>query len=74
MSPHRVLYQRDPVLPFQFMVVKNCGLDSAPDCLNLHESNDSVCYLVEKLEQICRDVFIQASQNKESSETPSQML
>ena len=49
MSPYRVLYQRDPVLPFQFMDwVKNCGLDSALDCLNLHGSDDPVCDLVER--------------------------
>ena len=59
MSPYRVLYQRDPVLPFQFMDrLKNGGLDHASDCLNLPESNDPVCYLVQKLEQICRNVFI----------------
>ena len=64
MSPYRVLYQRDPVLPFQFMdQLKNGGLDSASDCLNLHESDDPVCDLVEKLEQIPRNIFIQASQN-----------
>ena len=52
MSPYRVLYQRDPVLLFQFMDrLKNGGLDSASDCLNLHESDDPVCYLVEKFKK-----------------------
>ena len=51
MSPYRVLYQRDPVLPFQFMDrLNNGGLDSASDCLNLTEGDDPVCDLVEKLE------------------------
>ena len=51
MSLYRVLYKRDPVLPFQFMdQLNNSGLDSASDCLNLPESNDPVCDLVEKLE------------------------
>ena len=60
MSPYRVLYQRDPVLPFQFMDWLN---NSGVDCLNLPESNDPVTDLVERLEQIHRNVFIQASQN-----------
>ena len=64
MSPYRVLYQRDPVLPFQFMDwLKNGGLDSDSNCLNLPKSDDPVCDLVEKLEQICKNVFTQTSQN-----------
>ena len=64
MSPYRVLYQRDPVLPFQFMDwLKNSGLDSASDCLDLPESDDPVCDLVEKLEQICKSIFSQTSEN-----------
>ena len=64
MSPYRVLYQRGPVLPFQFMdQLKNGGLDSASDCLNLPESNGLVCDLVEKLEQICKNIFTQTPQN-----------
>ena len=64
MSPYRLLYQRDPVLPFQFMVrLKNGGLNTASDCLNLPDSNDPVSDLVEKLEQICKQAFSQASQN-----------
>ena len=64
MSPYRVFYQRDSVLPFQFMDrLKNSGLDHASDCLNLPESDDPVCNLVQKLEQIRRNVFIQTSQN-----------
>ena len=43
--------------------LKNGGLDSASDYLNVPESDDPVCDLVEKLEQICRNVFIQTSQN-----------
>ena len=63
-SPYRVLYQRDPVLPFQFMdQLKNGSLDSASDCLNLPESNDPVCDLVVKLEQIHRNVFSQTFDN-----------
>ena len=51
MSLYRVSYQRDPVLPFQFMDrLNNGGLDSASVCLNLPESDDPVCDLVEKLE------------------------
>ena len=64
MSPYRVLYQRDPVLPFQFMdQLKNGGLDSASDCLNLPESDDPVCDMVVKLEQIHKNVFSQTSEN-----------
>ena len=64
MFPYRVLYQRDPVLPFQFMdQLKNCGLESVLDCLNLPESDDPVCDSVEKLEQICKSVFTQTSEN-----------
>ena len=64
MSPYRVLYQRDPVLPFQFMDrLKNCGLDSASDCLNLPESDEPVHDSVEKLEQIHKNVFSQTSEN-----------
>ena len=64
MSPFRVLYQRDPVLPFQFMDrLKNGGLDSASDCLNLPKSNDPVCDLEEESEQIRKNVFIQTSEN-----------
>ena len=64
MSPYRVLYQRDPVLPFQFMdQLKNSGLESASDCLNLPKSNDPVCDLVEKLEQIRKNIFSQTSEN-----------
>ena len=69
MSPYRVLYQRDPILPFQFMDwLKNSGLDSVSDCLNLPKSNDPVCDLVEKLEQIDRNVFIQTSQNTKKAQ------
>ena len=51
MSLYRVSYQRDPALPFQFMDrLNNGGLDSASVCLNLPESDDPVCDLVEKLE------------------------
>ena len=64
MSPYRVLYQRDPVLPFQFMDrLNNGGLDSASDCLNLPERDDPVCDLVEKLEQMRNNIFSQTSQN-----------
>ena len=64
MSPYRVLYQRDPVLPFQFMdQLNNSGVDSVSDCLNLPKTKDPVTDLVERLEQICKNVFIQASQN-----------
>ena len=53
MSPYRVLYQRHPVLPFQFVDrLRNGGLDSVSNCLNLPKSDDPVCDLVEKLEQI----------------------
>ena len=64
MSPYRVLYQRDPILPFQFIdQLENGGLDSASDCLNLPESDDPVCDLEEKLEQICKNIFRQTSEN-----------
>ena len=64
MSPYRVLYQRDPVLLFQFMdQLNNGGLESVSDCLNLPESNDPVSDFVEKLEQICQNVFNQISKN-----------
>ena len=60
----RVLYQRDPVLPFQFVdQLRTGGLDSVSDCLNLPKSDDPVCDLVEKLEQIHKKVFSQTSQN-----------
>ena len=69
MSPYRVLYQRDPVLPFQYMdQLENDGLDSASDCLNTPESDDPVCYLVQKLEEICKNVFTQTSQNIKKSQ------
>ena len=38
-------------------------LDSASDCLNLPESDDPICDLVEKLEEICKNIFTQTSQN-----------
>ena len=64
MSPYRVLYQRDTVSPFQFMDrLKNGGVDSVSDCLNLPENNDPVTDLVERLEQIRKNVFIQPFQN-----------
>ena len=64
MSPYRVLYQRDLVLPFQFMDwLNNGGLESVSDCLNLPESNDPVSDLIEKLEQMCQNVFNQTSKN-----------
>ena len=64
MSPYRVLYQRDPVLPFQFVdQLRNGGLDSVSNCLKLPKSDDPVCDLVEKLGQICKKVFSQTSQN-----------
>ena len=63
MAPYRVLYQRDPILPFQYMDrVNNGGLDSANDCLN-NDSDDPVCYLVEKLKKIRNNCFVQASDN-----------
>ena len=64
MSPYRVLYQRDSILPFQYMDrVNNGGLDSANDCLNNddYDSDDPVCDLVEKLEKIRKNCFVQAS-------------
>ena len=54
--------------------LENGGLDSALDCLNTPESNDPVCYLVQKLEEICKNVFPKTSQNKEISETSSKVL
>ena len=64
MSPYRVLYQRDPVLLFQFMGwLNNGGLESVSDCLNLPESNDPVSDFVEKLEQMHQNVFNQTSKN-----------
>ena len=64
MSPYRLLYQRDPILPFQFMdQLKNGGLNTASNCLNLPESDNPVSDLVEKLEQIPKQAFSQASQN-----------
>ena len=66
MAPYRVLYQRDPILPFQYMDrVNNGGLDSANDCLNneYNDSDDPVCYLVEKLEKIRNNCFVQVSDN-----------
>ena len=66
LSLYRVLYQRDPILPFQYMDrVNSGGLDSANDCLNLLQNSDSddpVCDLVDKLEQIHENSFIQASE------------
>ena len=54
LSPYRVLYQRDPILPFQYMDrVNNGGLDNVNDCLNIPnngDSDDPVCDLVDKLE------------------------
>ena len=67
MSPCRVLYQRDPILPFQYMDrVNNGDLDSANDCLNIPNnddchSDDPLCYLVDKLKKIWKDSFVQAS-------------
>ena len=66
MALYRVLYQRDPILPFQYMDrVNNGGLDSANDCLNndYNDSDDPVCDLVEKLEKIRNNCFVQASDN-----------
>ena len=72
LSPYRVLYQRDPILPFQYMDRVNSGwLDSANDCLNLLQNSDSddpVCDLVDKLEQIHKNSFIQASENIEKAQ------
>ena len=64
MSPYRVLYQRDPVLSFQFMDRLNYGgLESVSDCLNLTASNDPVSDFTEKLEQMRQNVFNQTSEN-----------
>ena len=42
LSPYRILYQRDPVLPLQFMDwVNHRGLNSASECFNLLSSDDS---------------------------------
>ena len=43
--------------------LKNSGLDSASNYLNLPKCDDPVCDLVEKLEQIHKNVFTQRSQN-----------
>ena len=45
--------------------VNNGGLDSANDCLNndYNDSDDPVCDLVEKLEKIRNNCFVQASDN-----------
>ena len=50
MSLYRVLYQRDPILPFQYMGRVNNG-------------DDPVCDLIEKLEKIWKNTFVQASDN-----------
>ena len=69
LSPYRVLYQRDPVLPFQFMDrVNNGGLNSATECFNLPSSDDSVdnnyiSDIINHLEGMQHKIFIQASQN-----------
>ena len=66
MAPYRVLYQRDPILPLQYMDrVNNGGLDNANDCLNndYNDSDDPVCDLVERLEKIRNNCFVQASDN-----------
>ena len=66
MSLYSVLYQRDPILPFQYMDrVNNGGLDSANDCLNNddYHSADPVCDLVDKLKKIRKNSFVQASDN-----------
>ena len=66
LSLYRVLYQRDPILPFQYMDrVNTGGLDSANDCLNIPnngDDDDPVCDLVDKLEKI-KNTFVQASNN-----------
>ena len=44
----------------------NGGLDSANDCLNIPNngnSDDPVCNLVDKLEKIQKNAFVQASDN-----------
>ena len=67
LSPHRVLYQRDPILPFQYMDrANNGGLDSANDCLNIPyngENDDPVWDLVDKLEKIWKNSGEQVSHN-----------
>ena len=69
MPPYRVLYQMDPVLPFQYVDwLGNGDLDSTLDCLNTPESNDPVCYLVQKLEETHKNVFTQTSQNIKKSQ------
>ena len=65
--PYRVLYQRDPILPFQYIDrVNNGDLDSANDCLNIPnngDNDDPLCDLVDKLEKIQKNTFVQASNN-----------
>ena len=69
MSPYQVLYQRDPVLLFQHMdQLENGVLDSTSDCLNTPESDDPVSYLVQKLEEIRKNVCTQTSQNIKKSQ------
>ena len=67
LSPYRVLYQRDPILPFQYMDrFNNGGLDSTNGCLNIPNngnSDDPVCDLVDKLEKNQKNTFVQASDN-----------
>ena len=64
-----ILYQRDPVLPFQFMdMVNHRGLNSASECFNIpssddSEDNDYICDMVNRLEEMRNNIFIQASQN-----------
>ena len=46
--------------------VNNGGLDSANDCLNIQNNgggDDPVCDLVDKLEKIQKNTFVQASNN-----------
>ena len=71
LSPYRMLYQRDPVLPFQFMDrMSNGGLNSANECLNMSNDNDLddskdnniICDIVDQLEHMQNNVFSQASQ------------
>ena len=67
LSLYGVLYQSDPILPFQYMDrFNNGGLDSANDCLNIPnngDSDDPVCDLVDKPEKIRKNTFVQASDN-----------
>ena len=67
LSLYRVLYQRDPILPFQYMNrVNNGDLDSANDHLNIPnngDGDDPVCDLVDKLEKIWKNTSVQASNN-----------